>query len=93
MKRPWGCPTPDRSADPITLAIGLAALALIFALRTFAPKAPAALVTVVPGIVAAGVADSLRRPEEPPAAPVTLDSQTPVSTGILPCLIAFSSDA
>ena len=40
------------STDLITLAIGLSALAVIFALRAFAPKVPSALVVVVLGIVA-----------------------------------------
>jgi SulP family sulfate permease len=35
-----------------TLAVGLTALAVIFALRTYAPKVPSALVAVVVGIVA-----------------------------------------
>ncbi len=38
-----------------TLAVGLASLALIFALRRYAPKAPAALLAVVLGIVAVSV--------------------------------------
>jgi SulP family sulfate permease len=40
------------STNLTTLAIGLAALAVIFALRAVAPKAPAMLVAVVLGIVA-----------------------------------------
>ena len=40
------------STNLVTLAIGLAALAVIFALRTYAPKVPAMLVAVVLGIVA-----------------------------------------
>ena len=43
------------STDPATLAIGLTALAMIFALRTFAPKVPSALIAVVLGIVAVSV--------------------------------------
>jgi SulP family sulfate permease len=39
----------------VTLAIGVAALAIIFALRAYVPKAPAMLVAVVLGIVAVSV--------------------------------------
>ena len=61
------------STNLATLAIGLAALAVIFALRTFAPKVPSALVAVVLGIVAVsvlglqdhGVADRRRDPRRP----------------------------
>jgi high affinity sulfate transporter 1 len=42
------------SASLTTLAVGLSALGLIFALRAFAPKAPAALIAVVLGVVAVG---------------------------------------
>jgi high affinity sulfate transporter 1 len=45
------------SANLATLAIGLAALAVIFALRAYAPRAPSALIAVVLGIVAVGVLD------------------------------------
>jgi len=43
------------STELVTLAIGLAALAIIFALRAYAPKVPSALVAVVLGIVAVSV--------------------------------------
>ena len=43
------------STDLTTLAIGLAALALIFALRRYAPKVPAMLIAVVLGILAVAV--------------------------------------
>ena len=43
------------STDPVTLAVGLAALAIIFVLRAFAPKVPSALVAVALGIVAVAV--------------------------------------
>jgi len=43
------------STNLITLTIGLAALAIIFALRVYAPKVPSALVAVVLGIVAVSV--------------------------------------
>ena len=43
------------STNLVTLAIGLAALAVIFALRTYAPKVPAMLVAVVLGIIAVSV--------------------------------------
>ena len=32
-----------------------------------------------------------RRAEEPPVAPDAIDAQIPVSAGILPCLIAFTT--
>jgi len=41
--------------DLVTLAIGVAALAIIFALRAYAPKVPAMLVAVMLGIVAVSV--------------------------------------
>jgi sulfate permease, SulP family len=43
------------SSNLATLAIGLAALALIFALRAFAPKAPSALIAVALGIISVSV--------------------------------------
>jgi SulP family sulfate permease len=43
------------STNLVTLAIGLAALALIFALRAFVPKAPSALIAVALGIIAVSV--------------------------------------
>ena len=43
------------STNLATLAIGLAALAIIFALRAYAPKVPAMLVAVVLGIAAVSV--------------------------------------
>ena len=43
------------AANMTTLVIGLAALALIFGLRAFAPKIPAALIAVVLGVLAVGV--------------------------------------
>jgi sulfate permease, SulP family len=43
------------SANLTTLAVGLAALVLIFGLRAVAPKIPAALIAVVLGVVAVGV--------------------------------------
>jgi SulP family sulfate permease len=44
-----------RSTNVTTLAIGLAALALIFVLRTYAPKVPSALLAVVLGVAVVSV--------------------------------------
>lgn len=43
--------------DPVTLAVGLAALGLILVLRTISPRIPGALVALVLGIVAAKALD------------------------------------